>query len=223
MLRNLLISITCLFAWMPSVVSAQEDDTIVKEPVERDSYAYTSSDVGAPAMLHLRTNLLYDALLLPSAGIELGLGSRWTFLAEGTVNWLSHNSKHRYYRVSSAAVEARYWIGGSVAAMLHRGHHLGVYAAAFRYDLEFGGKGQLADINLGGGFSYGYSTPIGRKLSLDFGLVMGYVGGKYKEYKPIDSHYVWQNTKTRHYFGPVKAEIALIWHIELKKEGGEKW
>ncbi len=218
--------VSLLMLSIPMEVSAQmvkPDKKKEKVKVQRDKFSYGSSDVGRPKAIHLRTNLLYDAALLPNAGVELSLGRRWTFLGEGTFNWLSNNNKHRYWRVNSASLEARLWSGGVVSAILHRGHHFGVYAAVYRYDIEFGGKGQQGDINYGGGLSYGYSAPIGRKLSLDFGLAVGYIGGKYTEYKPIDSHYVWQSESNRNYVGPTKVEISLVWHIELTKKGGIQW
>jgi len=222
----LYLFISLLMISVPVAASAQGISPIKKKEKvkpERDKYAYASSDVGRPKVMHLRTNLLYDLALLPNVGVELGLGRRWTFLGEGTLNWLSNNKKHRYWRVSCASLEARLWTGGVVSAILHRGHHFGIYAAAYRYDIEFGNKGQLGDINYGGGISYGYSAPIGRKLSLDFGLAVGYIGGKYTEYKPIDSHYVWQADKNRNYVGPTKLEVSLVWHIELTKKGGIQW
>ena len=225
MSRLLPITITILLMLIPFAVSAQVVVTPDEEEqeVERDNYAYTSGDVGVPKMLHLRTNLLYDLALLPNAGVEMAIGRNWTLLAEGTFNWIGSNAKHRYWRIGSLGLEARYWPGGPMSALMHRGHHWGLYATAARYDVEFGGKGYQADFNCGGGISYGYSAPIARKLSLDFGLTVGYLGGKYKEYKPIDSHYVWQDDKTLNYFGPIKAEIALVWHIELHKKGGVEW
>ena len=39
------------------------------------------------------------------------------------------------------------------------------------------------------------------------------MGGEYKEYLPQDGHYVWQSTKRRHWIGPTKAEISLVWLI----------
>ena len=218
-----------LAACIPSMALAQNTETTTErigtseQNIERDNFAYVSSDVGVPKTLHLRTNLLYDAALLPSIGIEYSFARHWSFLAEGTCMWLGSNSTHRYWRGSTAGLEIRYWPVRSLAATLHRGHHIGLYTAAFRYDFEFGDRGQMADINYGGGISYGYSTPIGRQLSLDFGIVLGYIGGKYLEYVPVDSHYVWQGTWNRNYFGPIKAEITLVWHIELKKKGGEQW
>ena len=67
---------------------------------------------------------------------------------------------------------------------------------------------------------------MARRLNIDFGIGIGYLGGEYKEYKPIDNHYVWQATKKRHWFGPTKAEISLVWLIGRgntnKGKGGER-
>ena len=90
-----------------------------------------------------------------------------------------------------------------------------------------GGKpgGDLWDkMHWGVGLNYGYSLPVGRRLNIDFSLGFGYMTGTYYTYKPIDNCYVWQSTKTRHYFGPTKAEVSLVWLIGCgnynKKKGG---
>ena len=62
-----------------------------------------------------------------------------------------------------------------------------------------------------------------KAIALDFGLAVGYLGGEYKKYEPIDDHYVWTGNKQRNYFGPIKAEVTLVWHIELRKKGGLQW
>ena len=74
------------------------------------------------------------------------------------------------------------------------------------------------DWSFGGGVAYGYAMPIARRLNLDFSIGLGYFRGDFKEYQPIDEHYVWQRTKRRNWIGPTKAEITLVWHI-----GGKKW
>ena len=57
-------------------------------------------------------------------------------------------------------------------------------------------------------------------------LVTGYLGGSYKEYIPLDGHYVWQTTKNRRWFGPTKAGISLVWLIGRgnysRKKGGRQ-
>ena len=82
------------------------------------------------------------------------------------------------------------------------------------YDFELGGRGYLGDKwSYHAGIEYGYAHPIARRLNLEFNIGIGYLGGEYKEYLPIDNHYVWQATKRRHWFGPTKAEISLVWLI----------
>ena len=81
-------------------------------------------------------------------------------------------------------------------------------------DVEFGGRGyQMPHFGFGGGVEYGYSAPIARRLNLDFSLGIGYQGGTYHEYVPIDNHYVWQSTRKRNWFGPTKLEVSLVWLI----------
>ena len=41
----------------------------------------------------------------------------------------------------------------------------------------------------GGGVAYGYSLPVGHRFNVDFTLGIGYLGGSYKEYIPLDGHY----------------------------------
>ena len=65
--------------------------------------------------------------------------------------------------------------------------------------------------NYAAGVEYGYSLPIAKRLNIDFTIGVGYWGGKYYEYTPLDGHDVWQATKQRHWFGPTKAEISLVW------------
>ena len=93
-----------------------------------------------------------------------------------------------------------------------QGHHLGIYGLIATYDFELGGRGYLGDKwSWSAGIGYGYSLPIAKRINFDFGVNVGYLGGEYKEYLPIDDHYVWQVTKNRHYFGVTKAYISFVW------------
>lgn len=80
--------------------------------------------------------------------------------------------------------------------------------------------------NYGGGLEYGFSLPVARRINIDFTLGVGYLGGQYYEYTPIDGHYVWQATKQRHWFGPTKAEVSLVWLIgrgnSNRQKGGDQ-
>jgi hypothetical protein len=187
-------------------------------------------DMGHPRMLHLRSNLLYDAVVVPNLGVEFSTGSNWSFVIDGSCMWIANEPRHRYWRVATAGMELRYWPGASARAFLRKGHHIGLFGSLFRYDIEFGKTGYMADLNYGGGISWGYAAPLGSHFSLDFTLGVGYLGGKWKEYQPSGdayNHYVWQRDRRFNWFGPAKAEITLVWHIELTKprvwKGGGVW
>lgn len=171
----------------------------------------------------LRTNILYDVALVPNIGVEWGVRDQWTMVANGMYVWWKNDPRHRYWRIASADLELRRWLGSRFNNYLRKGLHAGAYVAAYRYDLEFGGEGQMGDFNWGFGATLGYAVPLARKLSLDFNLGVGYIGGPYKKYVPIDDCYVWQSDRWRWYFGPTKAEITLVWHIELQGRGGGSW
>ena len=167
-----------------------------------------------PFYLAARTNLLYDAALVPNIGLEFYLGKRWTLNADWFYTWLYSDSRHRYWQGYGGYLGLRKYFGAAAAENPLSGHHLGLYGLMLTYDVEWGGRGyQSPDWGFGGGLEYGYSLPIARRFNLDFSLGVGYQGGEYKEYLPLDGHYVWQSTHKRHWIGPTKAEISLKWLI----------
>ena len=173
---------------------------------------------GNSQTLALRTNLLYDAIIVPNVGAEVGLGERTSLVGNVMFNWIGLRNKQFYWRILSGDVELRYWLGADKNTFFRKGHHLGVYGAFYRYDIELGTKnGQMGDFNYGGGISYGYSAILNRSLSLDMSIGIGYMGGKYKKYKYFDGRYVWQSDEHRNFVGPTKVEVTLVWHLDLSK------
>lgn len=175
-----------------------------------------------PLYLAAKTNMLYDAILLPNVGLEWAFDKHWSIGANWAYTWISNDSKHRYWRIYGGDAELRYWLGGPDVKPL-TGHHFGAYGGIVTYDIEFGGKGYLGDRwSYFFGLSYGYSMPIARRLNIDFTLGIGYLGGEYKEYRPKNGYYFWEATKQRKWFGPTKAEISLVWligHGNTNKKG----
>ena len=181
----------------------------------------------------LRTNLLYDAVLVPNIGVEVGLGKGFTLAADWFGTWLFSDKNHWYWQGYGGYLTARYYFDKdnpqyslTPGQMLSSGHHVGIYGTALTYDVEFGGIGyQAAQFGFGGGVEYGYSLKVAQSLCIDFNLGLGYQGGEYKKYMPTDDgsgHYVWMSTHRRHWWGPTKAEISLKWLITpTKKKGGE--
>lgn len=196
----------------------KEDETVPQDNTE-------VGNGGKPFFMAVKTNLLYDAALVPNVGLEFYLGKGWSVCGDWMYTWWSKDAKHRYWRVYGGELEVRKYFGRKAAEKPLQGHHLGVYAQGLTYDFETGGKGYLSDFGYGVGVEYGYSLPVAKRLNIDFGLGVGYGGGKYKVYDPEDGCYVYKETKKRRWFGPTKAEISLVWllgHGNENKKGGTK-
>ena len=171
----------------------------------------------------LKTNLLYDAALVPNVGVEVALDKNWSVSAGWMHAWWSNRSKNRFWRIYGGDVEVRRWFGRQASRKPLQGHHVGIYGQGVTYDFEFGGRGYLGDKwAFGGGLSYGYSLPVSKRLNMDFTLGLGYVGSEYKEYLPIEGHYVWLVTKYLHWWGPTKAGVSLVWLLGSKNVNRQK-
>ncbi|WP_290540717.1 DUF3575 domain-containing protein [Alistipes sp.] len=188
-----------------------------------------------PFHMALKTNMLYDALAVLNIGAEFHLGRNWSVGINWMYGWWKKESRQRYWRIYGGDVALRKWFGKRAGEKPLTGHHVGVYGQAFTFDFEWGGKGYMGGkpggtlwerANYAVGVEYGYSLPVARCMNIDFALGVGYWGGKYYEYNPLDGHYVWQASKNRHWFGPTKAEISLVWLLGRgnynQKKGGRQ-
>ena len=192
-------------------------------------------DVCRPLYIGLKTNLLYDALALPSVGIDWYVGRNWSVTASWTYGWWDKDSSHRYWRAYGGDIAVRRWFGKKALEKPLTGHHLGVYGGVVTYDFEFGGKGYMGGLpgkslwsrcNFMAGVEYGYSLPISRRLNIDFSIGFGWLGGKVIEYEPRDGYYIWEKTRNFNWIGPTKAEISLVWLVGCgnfnKQKGGSR-
>lgn len=180
-----------------------------------------------PFYMAAKTNMLYDLAIVPNIGLEFYLGKNFSVVGNWMYSWWKSDPKAWYWRTYGGDLAFRYWFGKAAEEKPLTGHHVGLYGQIVTYDFETGGRGYLGDRwSYGGGVEYGYSLPIAKRLNIDFNLGVGYLGGEYKEYLPIDGHYVWQATKHRHWFGPTKLEISLTWLLGRgninKSKGGKR-
>lgn len=216
-----------------------QPEPVVEEPKQPEPVVQSEPvvDTKQPAYFAIKTNMLYDALLVPNVGVEFSLGKRWSVAADWMYGWWSRNKSHRYWRVYGGGLTVRKYFGAKAAEKPLQGHHIGINAQMLTYDIEFGGKGYMGGkpggtlwdrMNYTVGAEYGYSMPVARRLNIDFSLAAGYMGGRYYEYTPLDGHYVWQATKNRKWIGPTKVEVSLVWLLghgnynTKTKKGGEK-
>lgn len=186
----------------------------VQEPIEESVQQEEPSKEKKPYYIAAKTNLLYDAAIVPNVGVEVYLGKNFSVAGNWMYSWWKSDRVSWYWRTYGGDLALRYWFGRAAMEKPLTGHHIGLYGQILTYDIEVGGRGYLGDRwSYGGGLEYGYSLPVRQRLNIDFTLGLGYLGGEFQEYLPIDGHYVWQVTKMRNWIGPTKLEVSLIWQL----------
>lgn len=200
--------------------ATEESETVA--PDEKTTAAVPEQERYEPLhKLALKTNIIYDLALMPSLEVEYMINERWSVNAEGEVAWWKNNGKHKYYQIATLSPEVRYWF--KTKKRWH-GHYVGLFGGGSWYDLENGKRGYKGEF-WKAGLSYGYMFPIGRSLSFEAGLGLGFLRTWYEEYLPIDGHYVYQQSSRTNWIGPVKLKFTLVWRLwdeNRSKRGGER-
>lgn len=174
--------------------------------------------------LAIKSNLLYDATSTINLGLEFGIAPKWTLDISGNYNpWtFSDNKKMKHWLVQP---EFRWWTCGRFS-----GHFLGIHALGGEYNvggmLPFGidpadmfspldklDNHRYEGWGAGGGISYGYHWILGNRWGLEATVGVGYVYLDYDKY-PCEKCGRKIGSSTRHYFGPTKAGITLIFMIK---------
>ena len=202
--------IICIIVVLLTAIKIPAQSTLsgIDHYVKRDKQA---------TLLALKTNILYDLIATPNISGELYVGNNWSVGMGYWYTWWNTNPMHKYWRTYGGEIYARKYFGAMASKQPLSGHHLGFVSQMGMYDFEFGNTGNMSDFSYSLGIEYGYSFPLANRINLDISSSFGYIGGKYKIYKPIDTHYVWQETRNRRWIGPTKAEISLVFIL-----GGDK-
>lgn len=167
----------------------------------------------------LKTNLLFDAALMPNVEVEAPLGKRWSVNAEYTFPWwLSENNKY-CLEILMGGLEARCWLGKRNKRDMLTGHFMGLYASMGKYDLQWEETGYQGEFYLSTGLSYGYACRIARRLNLEFSIGIGMMRTGYRHYRTTADYrtLLWQKNGNYTWLGPTKAKIALVWLIGGKR------
>ena len=169
----------------------------------------------------LKTNLVSDALLSPSLGIEVGLSRKWTLDLDAQVNFWTvnqHEWKHMLFQP-----EARYWFCRSFA-----GHFLGFHALAGQYnvgnldlDLKFLGSdfrglktNRYEGWGVGAGVAYGYSWPVHPHWNIEAEIGLGWIYTRYDSYPCTTCGNRRRERHPHNYAGPTKAAINIVYIIK---------
>ena len=195
----------------PTAAATPETSTLTV-PVER-------TVVVAP-----RTNLLLPLL---NVGLEVPIGNRWSVGADWYYPWLFRKADHKNcFQIDGLSLEGRLWLGARHKAGAEnrkhrlRGHSIGLFAMAGRYDLERNYEGHQGEYVLGG-VDYLFAMPVCRgHLHLEFALGVGYFYSRATHYEvnPDDRRGYRDKDyrKIFQYFGPLKANVTLV--VPLKRK-----
>ena len=175
----------------------------------------------------VKTNALYLATATPNVGLEVALGERWTFEAEGGYNpWTFDKEKNMKAKHWLVSPEFRYWFCNSF-----QGHFIGINGNYTQFnvgalpvpvheafislnqtqeqDLE---KSRVEGWAVGAGLTYGYAFPIARRWNIEFTAGFGYWYSVYNQYESRKCG-LFQETVKKHALGPTSLGISFIYMI----------
>lgn len=168
----------------------------------------------APYRLALRTNLLYDAFLLPTLGAEWRINSHFGIKLDGSLSrWDGSSGKTQ--KIWLLSPELRRYLLRDKRLYLGLSGNYAEYNL-YRYPLgsllteDTGYQGTL----WGAGFTVGYQLRLSRHLSVDFNLGLGYTRSTYDNFRLTDGVRVYKDKdKVRNFWGPTQVGIILSWTI----------
>lgn len=175
----------------------------------------------------VKTNALYLATATPNVGLEVALGERWTFEADGGYNpWTFDKEKNMKAKHWLVSPEFRYWFCNSF-----QGHFIGINGNYTQFnvgalpvpvheafislnqtqeqDLE---KSRVEGWAVGAGLTYGYAFPIARRWNIEFTAGFGYWYSVYNQYESRKCG-LFQETVNKHALGPTSLGISFIYMI----------
>ena len=162
----------------------------------------------------MKTNLLVWGTATANLALEFGLGQRTSLdLATGYNPF--RLQKGGINKVGFVQPEFRYWFcnrfekGYLGLHGIYLGYNIGQVDFLTRTFENHRYKGWGA----GAGISYGYHVPMGKRWGWEFTVGAGYVYLEYEKFRCYDCD-EFIGKKGRHYFGPTKAGISLIYMIK---------
>ena len=204
-------------------------DTIVKEkqvialPPEVAEPIITNSYVRKP-ILAIKTNLLYDALLIPNIKVEVPIGDRFSISGEWIFPWWVGENNDKALQILAGTVDGRYWFGDRIERDKLTGWFGGFYAGGGLYDIQYNSEGYQGEFFIAAGLSGGYAHSINKNgnLRMEYSLGMGYLQTNYRYYKGEENnkYLVWQSNGKYSWIGPTKLEVSLVWMLNFKRKIG---
>lgn len=166
----------------------------------------------------LKTNLLYDALLSPTVGVEAGVAPKWSIDLSATINnWAVNDHRWKQWMVQP---EVRYWF-----CQRFSGHFLGFHGIGGQYNfgnlknnINFLGTdfSTLTDHRKQGwmaglGVAYGYSWILSRHWNIEAELGIGWIYTNSDTFRCANCGKKVKENEPHNYYGLTKAAINLVY------------
>lgn len=163
----------------------------------------------------IKTNAIWLATTTPNLAVEFALAERWTLDISAVYNPFYYG-RERMTRFGLIQPEARYWFCSRFEK-----HFIGVHGVYGRFNIgnvdvhftDVFNEHRYKGWGAGAGVSYGYHLPMGKRWGWEFTLGVGYLYLDYDKYR-CESCDEFLGKQTKHYFGPTKAGISLIFMIK---------
>lgn len=184
---------------------------------ESDKIDFLPSKETLPTVA-LKSNLLVDATATFNIGGEFRLSRYLTLDASINYNpWqFSNNRKWKHFLIQP---ELRYWINEPFNKHFIGTHLLYTHYNVGNLDLPLGIFPGLKEYRYQGdafglGVSYGYQWILSPRWNLEASFGFGYLYLNYSQYNCKTCGEKVKNNGPKHYFGPTKAAISLIYVIK---------
>jgi len=212
-----------------TVIARTQSEAIQQENNPQENLAVPPRDQENPAVPHgdlaaapcrrscpfvVRTNLLYDAFLTPTLGIEWRLNHNLGVKLDGSYAYWG-NEHGRVQKLWMLSPEVRWYMGAPKRL------YLGAAANFGEYNIYKGMIGSMFPDDKGyqgdfwnAGLTAGYQLPLSRHFALDFNIGLGYTRYQYDSFTVADRRREFvEKGKTKNFWGPTQAGISLIWVI----------
>lgn len=204
-------------------VKKKEEPVAEKQPeanVERQPVPVAERLPSEPEQLYrfaVRTNVLYDAMLLPTLGVEWRVNRDLGVKLDGSLSWWGgeHGKVQKIWMLSP---EVRWYLLHDKRFYAGVSGNYGEYNV-YKYMLggvlskDTGYQGKCWNV----GLTLGYQLYLSRSFSIDFNLGLGYTRSEYDSYGVTDGVRVYkERNNNKHFWGPTQAGISLVWTIGSK-------
>lgn len=204
----------------PKAVAEPKPEPVVEKQPQPESQPVVKpeSEEHTPYRFAVRTNLLYDAFLLPTLGVEWRVNPRFGVRLDGSLSrwggstgkvqkvWLV-NPEVRWYLLDGK----RFYIGASGS---YGEYNIYGYPLGNLLKDDTGYQGSLWNA----GLTVGYQLRLSRLFSVDFNLGLGYTRSEYDSFTMTDGARVCKDrNKSKSFWGPTQAGVSLVWTIGSNK------